>query len=239
MKISSLNKGLVGHWTMSQDSLKGSLLADKTPYENDGTIYGATFTTDRKGKANSAMSFDGVDDYIDCGNDESLRITNNLSVSFWFKNNVTPSTYNAYIGRYKTSGNTRVWSISYDDGIRSYFSKNGASGIGTSALTIENDVWYHFLVTFESGVVKQYLNSELKSTDDISTTVDSLYDTDTKLVIGARDEGTSNFIPANLNDVRIYNRALSETEIKTLYDSYNPNIKMKTSLPKIKLYGGD
>ena len=38
MKISSLNKGLVAHWTMSQDSLKGSLLADKTPYENDGTI---------------------------------------------------------------------------------------------------------------------------------------------------------------------------------------------------------
>ena len=62
MKLSSLNKGLVGHWTMSQDSLKGSLLADKTPYENDGTIYGATFTTDRKGKANSAMSFDGVND---------------------------------------------------------------------------------------------------------------------------------------------------------------------------------
>ena len=52
MKLSSLNKGLVGHWTMSQDSLKGSLLADKTPYENDGTIYGATFTTDRKGQAN-------------------------------------------------------------------------------------------------------------------------------------------------------------------------------------------
>ena len=62
MKLSSLNKGLVGHWTMSQDSLKGSLLPDKTPYENDGTIYGATFTTDRKGKANSAMSFDGVND---------------------------------------------------------------------------------------------------------------------------------------------------------------------------------
>jgi hypothetical protein len=57
MKISSLQKGLVGHWTMSQDSLKGSLLADKTPYENDGTIYGATFTTDRKGQANKCDEF--------------------------------------------------------------------------------------------------------------------------------------------------------------------------------------
>jgi hypothetical protein len=42
-----------------------------------------------------------------------------------------------------------------------------------------------------------------------------------------------------MSDVRIYNRALSETEITTLYNSYNPNIKMKTSLPKIILYGGD
>jgi hypothetical protein len=85
IKLSSLNKGLVGHWTMSQDSLKGSLLADKTPYENDGTIYGATFTTDRKGQANKAMSFNGVDDYIDCGNNESLDITGAITMSAWIK----------------------------------------------------------------------------------------------------------------------------------------------------------
>ena len=83
MKLSSLQKGLVGHWTMAQDSLKGSLLADKTPYENDGTIYGATFTTDRKGQPNSAMSFDGVNDYVDCGSDESLDITNAITISAW------------------------------------------------------------------------------------------------------------------------------------------------------------
>ena len=86
MKISSLQKGLVGHSTMAQDSLKGSLLADKTPYENDGTIYGATFATDRKGKANSAMSFDGVNDYIDCGNDESLDFgTSDFTIYLWAK----------------------------------------------------------------------------------------------------------------------------------------------------------
>jgi hypothetical protein len=44
---------------------------------------------------------------------------------------------------------------------------------------------------------------------------------------------------ASIDDVRIYNRALSEEEITLLYNSYNPKIVMKTSLPKIKLYGGD
>ena len=86
--LSKLNKGLVGHWTMSQDSLKSpTIIADKTPYENDGTIYGATFTTDRKGQANKAMSFDG-NDYIDCGNDESLNFgTGDFSTSLWVKSN--------------------------------------------------------------------------------------------------------------------------------------------------------
>jgi hypothetical protein len=58
------------------------------------------------------------------------------------------------------------------------------------------------------------------------------------LFIGARNDGEQH-MNGYIDDVRIYNRALSETEIKTLYNSYNPNIKMKTSLPKIKLYGGD
>jgi hypothetical protein len=47
------------------------------------------------------------------------------------------------------------------------------------------------------------------------------------------------FFNGSIDDVRIYNRALSEEEITLLYNSYNPKIVMKTSLPKIKLYGGD
>jgi len=73
---------------MSQDSLKGSLLADKTPYENDGTINGATFATDRMGQPNKAMSFDGVDDYINCGNNESLAIIEK-TISLWIKTDIS------------------------------------------------------------------------------------------------------------------------------------------------------
>ena len=102
MKISSLQKGLVGHWPMSQDSLKGSLLGDKTPYSNDGTIYGATFTTDRKGQANKAMSFDG-NDYIDCGNGSNLNIARGISVSIWVKT-FSLSTKGHIVSRYGRTG---------------------------------------------------------------------------------------------------------------------------------------
>jgi hypothetical protein len=41
---------------------------DKTPYSNHGTIFGATFSTDKLGHANKSMSFDGVNDYINIPN---------------------------------------------------------------------------------------------------------------------------------------------------------------------------
>ena len=103
----SLQKGLVAHWTMSQDSLQSAtVLADKTPYENKGTIYGATFTTDRKGQANKAMLFDGVDDYIDCGGGgSSLDISNGLTMTAWINSNdVNKSTHQTVFGKNNQSG---------------------------------------------------------------------------------------------------------------------------------------
>jgi len=86
--MSKLNKGLVLHMPLSQSWSKSATIAtDKTPYENDGVIYGATYTADRHGQPNSAMSFDGVDDYIDCGNDESLKIIDDITLSLWLKPN--------------------------------------------------------------------------------------------------------------------------------------------------------
>jgi hypothetical protein len=190
IKLSSLKKGLVLDLDISSEGLQGTTkFKDKTPYENNGTLSNVTLTTDHKGKANSAGLFNGTSSYIDCGNDSSLTIADNITISLWFKNEYTPPTYSAYLCRYQTFGGKRIWAVSYTNGIVSYWSKNGLSGIGTSAINVENGVWYNFVCTFESGIVKQYLNGELKTTDDISASVDSLYETSTRLVIGARDEG--------------------------------------------------
>ena len=55
-----------------------------------GTNNGATLSTGRKGEANGSYSFDGVDDYIDCGNDESLDITDEITISAWIYDNIFP-----------------------------------------------------------------------------------------------------------------------------------------------------
>jgi hypothetical protein len=236
IKLSSLNKGLVGHWTMAQDSLKGSLLADKTPYENDGTIYGATFTTDRKGQANKAMSFNGSNNYIDCGNNSSLDITDEITISAWIKYDgndnetiVQKNGSNYYSGDY----NLRM----YGNGLSFGLMIEGVfMGARTNSLPTAG-VWHHCLGTYNGNVMRVYLDMLPGNNLITSGTIDS--SPDEHLFIGKRIISPYMFFNGLIDDVRIYNRALSEEEITLLYNSYNPKIVMKTSLPKIKLYGGD
>ncbi|NCT55047.1 LamG domain-containing protein, partial [Candidatus Falkowbacteria bacterium] len=83
IQISSINAGLVGHWTLSEEDYNSSTsqLSDKTPYSNHGSNSGATFTTDRHGKTAGAMSFSSGNT-ISVLNNSSLN-NNSLSISFW------------------------------------------------------------------------------------------------------------------------------------------------------------
>jgi len=226
MKISSLNKGLVGHWTMSQDSLKGSLLADKTPYSNDGTIYGAaTFATDRMGQPNKAMSFDGVNDYVTVASNGLNKFSyQSFTISAWVKLEI--------IQNY-----TLIWSYDYTSHVSPYYSQHlrinstreiyfywndGTlmQNIATPAI-ISKDVWHHIVVTYTSGSQKIYVNSKEEAVG-IATDVISYYNQ--PVWIGKSNFGITK--RALIDDVRIYNRVLSAEEIKLLYESYNPILKI-------------
>jgi hypothetical protein len=69
---------LVGSWHLDEGS--GTIAYDSSGNGNDGAIYGATWTT---GKNGSALEFDGVDDYVNCGNDPSLNIADEITVIAW------------------------------------------------------------------------------------------------------------------------------------------------------------
>ncbi len=220
IKIGGL-RGLVGHWTMSQDSLKSlTILADKTPYGNDGTIYGATFAADRKGKANSAMSFDGVDDYIDVnGNDTA---TQSKTISCWIKLNedgVDLATSQPIINY----GFLRVYDRASNNQIQIRYDRSGSAVAATGTIGNGNRNWHH--------IVGQYYKED--STNYVKIYIDGvLIQTSTDLVDPASNYGytigsyNNAYFNGSLADVRIYNRVLSAEEIKLLYESYNPNINI-------------
>ena len=75
------SNGLVGWWPFNGNA------NDESGNGNNGTVNGATLTSDRFGNAGKAYSFDGVNDWINMpsGNSTSLNITSNYTVTFWFK----------------------------------------------------------------------------------------------------------------------------------------------------------
>ena len=160
MKLSSLQKGLVGHWTMAQDSLKGSLLADKTPYENDGTIYGATFTTDRKGQPNKAMYFDGVDDYIDCENITNLTNTS-FTISAWIKVNDL-SKYGTIFSQGNNTSNSPIISISLKQTFFELVNRDDSEVglVSTPSHSILNNEWAFIVWVCTKTNSKLYVNRE-------------------------------------------------------------------------------
>jgi hypothetical protein len=229
----SLQKGLVAHWTMSEDSLQSAtVLADKTPYENKGTIYGATFTTDRKGHANKAMSFDGTDDYVSIADSNSVSFGNGttdtpFTITWWSKMTVSNGARHITKATEYVINNTNAFRVRLIDASTSgYLQKH----FGSPSAYLNQ--WIMFTVTYDGSStvsgIKAYWNAvEKTGTDESSGTYVAMENSANNLNLGT--DGTGYF-SGSMSDVRIYNRALSQEEITKLYESYNPCLK---------LYGGD
>jgi len=78
------NHTLVGWWRFNNETGENlTLFKDWSSYGNDGTSMGMNHPTLVSGKFGSALSFDGVDDFVDCGNDASLNITGDITIEAW------------------------------------------------------------------------------------------------------------------------------------------------------------
>ncbi|TSC93171.1 MAG: LamG domain protein jellyroll fold domain protein [Candidatus Berkelbacteria bacterium Licking1014_7] len=232
LRVSNLNKGLVGQWDLSKESMKSAtVFGDRTPYGNNGTSANTpTLTTDQKGQANKALSFNGTSDYVGTGT-KVLSSFTAITVSAWVKFNTTAN-YDGWVNQWGSGVyNGYAHRISDSAPYKQYFEvsindENHAIG----ATTLSTGTWYHLVGTWTSGDnVRVYLNGTL---DGTSATVKTGTITPNKnFGIGFLQWSGAN--PANyhngsINDVRIYNRALTQTEITQLYNQYAPKLQVNS-----------
>ncbi len=218
----SLEKGLVSHWTLNQDRYNPSInrVIDSTPYNNNGINYGAIFTEDRFNEENGAMSFNGTSNYI--GElDPSSLLTTKYSVSAWFKSNST-TPLNTIFATESSSYGFQVGFLNQPNiGEISFYS--GAGGNNDSLISSSNNYnnnnWHHVVFTRDGNNIYLYINGEL----DSSRLRVNLNLTDLSLQIG-NHRNLSRHFNGLLDDIRIYNRAISEEEVNLLYNSYKTKI---------------
>jgi len=207
------DNGLVAEWHF--DEGKGNILKDSSGNGNDGIIHGATWVDGIKGKA---LKFDGKDDYVEVRDSPSLDITDAITIEAW----IYPIRYPLH--RYHAGIVGRGgWDIGsgYEVDL-GYKGMNGLFELNTrrSSLYSESRIplnqWTHIAATLKITDAVIYINGKI----DAIGTVNSLITNSRPLQIGRRDPG-NNFVAyfdGIIDEVRIYNRALSTEEIKAHYE---------------------
>ena len=214
LHILNAEEGLVAYYPFNGNA------NDESGNGNNGTENGGvTLISDRLGNANSAFSFDGVDDYIRVLDDDSLDITDHFSVSFFIKTPLSQTGY--FFTKHKASvDGDGSWFLELQPNNTIMFESTPFSDYSVITGPITVGTWNHVAFTFDHGTDNwnTYVNGQLTGT---GTRAFSIGNTAIDLIFGAHmnnSGGIYNFYEGELDDIRIYNRALSEAEITALYE---------------------
>ncbi|MFB0515579.1 MAG: LamG-like jellyroll fold domain-containing protein, partial [Candidatus Neomarinimicrobiota bacterium] len=194
--------GLVAHYPFNGNA------NDESGNGNDGTVYGATLGADRFGKPDSAYSFDGVDDNMNLGSGINLA-DSSFTFSFWDKEEDLEGGIIFSQGYFATNKHLHIQYSGGKFGIRFY--NNDLNTTETFPDTIN---WQHWVCTFNASTKERkiYLNGQVVAEDIASAN----YSGSGNLYLGSRFDGGEHY-PGNIDDIRIYSRALTEAEIQALY----------------------
>ena len=198
--------GLMAAYGFNEGS--GTVVSDVSGNGNNGTITGATWTT--SGKYGNALTFNGTNALVTINNAASLQLTSGMTLEAWVYPTTVSSAWRDVI--YKGNDNY------YLEGTSSKSSRPAAGAIlggvygevyGTTALTA--NTWAHLAATYDGATMRLYVNgvqvSSLAKTGPIATSTNPLQ-------IGG-DSIYGQYFPGTIDEIRIYNRALSVAEIQT------------------------
>ena len=204
---------------------------DATSNANNGTVNGATLTTDRNGNPNSAYSFDGLSSKISASTSSLLNLANNRTVSVWVKSNNNTSTFdhgiigynstsnkghNGYMLYLKTDGSYISLEDNYNgtgQGGSSGAPSNGWDGAVSDSKNYSNDVnWHHIVGVRKNDTTRIYVDGVLQS--KYTTLVPNF--NNSSIIIGYSNL-TNQYFKGDIDDIGIWNRALNNEEINELF----------------------
>ena len=237
--LSNANKGLMhtsfknnNHWPYDWSAfvvtLETGLVAwypfdgnasDMSGNGNHGTVHGATLGTDRHGRVGKAYSFDGVDDYIRIASSEELRDLTEYTVSLWAWSQNFSANYNPLVS--KSSGDISSFEIYGGNGFTLTHNRSSTHKYQYYS-ALPSSRWNHLLISYSNGTLSKYDDGSLHAS---STGWANPEHHDFPVYIGKGTWQTGNtslyFHHGSIDDVRIYDRALSATEVQSLFQMEN------------------
>jgi hypothetical protein len=211
--------GLVGWWPFNGNA------NDESGNGNHGTVNGATLTADRFGNANKAYSFDGISNNIS-GNAATFPLGNSQrSISGWaFKTSLPTSLQADVIFLYGIPSSGGWFGPLNGNPSDLYTIGLSQCGVGNDFHVQQNyglNTWYHYTITYNIDTVKIYINSQLFGTGIINP-----INTGSGNFCVGSSPGLDSYFGGKIDDIGIWNRALTQTEITALYSSSQNTINL-------------
>lgn len=216
--------GLVARWHIDEGS--GSSIDDSSSNLNDGTITGATWVGADGGRwytsttagfsTGNSLIFNGSTDYVTVADSSSLDVTN-ITIAAWIKTGTDVSTTQYIVSKWIDSDPNRSYAIGIETS-KFIFLTSSSGTLATidsmSIGSVSTNTWYHFLVTSDGSNKRVYINgTELTPARGWAN---SIHSSNTGLTIGNLNNSVTNYFTGIIDEVSIYNRALSADEVKAL-----------------------
>ncbi len=192
---------------------------DSSGNGHNGTpLNSPTFGTDRFNHTNSALQLNGTNQYVSLPN--SISIENDISISFWMKTDFSDSgswPFGTFIIDRDLCVPTGDWSVGL--GLGGKLQWNTGTVLLTSTQNVNDDSWMHIVVLRDAtdGTKNIYINGQLNAS--ISFNNEAFTNNSISIYVGASvcDTETHRYYKGLIDDLRIYDRVLSEAEIQQLY----------------------
>ncbi len=205
----------VAWWKLDETS--GETAKDSAG-NNDGRIVGDPQWQPSAGKIGGAIEFDGDDDYVEIGRESNFDIADQITVSAWIKVNQFNKEWQAVIA--KGDSAWRIQRIQNNNALE--FACSGLkipSGAPWGNLYGERNVndgqWHHIAGIYDGSKMYLYIDGTVDTSQPASGRINT---NDEPVFIGENSENTGRYWDGLIDDVRIYNYALSKDEITALYN---------------------
>ena len=218
----------VGFWKFDDGS--GLTALDSSGNGNTGTLVsGPAWTV---GQIGGALQFDGFDDYVSVSNENNFDFerTGSFTVTAWVKQSSPLSTARTIIGKLSAGGAYTGWELSLYDGVANSsgvtfylinnYSSNNLIGVHTSSNVVPADQWKHIAVTYDgngtASGIQIYVDGVPQSLVISQDTLSASILNNTNVYIGERVSAAQFPMNGLIDEVRIYNQALTQKQIQDI-----------------------
>ncbi|MCL5412011.1 MAG: DUF2341 domain-containing protein, partial [Patescibacteria group bacterium] len=219
--VREINSGSVkGAWRLDE-TVNGSPAVDYSGSNNTGTSTGTTASS--SGKFHYARYFNGTGDYIDSGNGSSLRIIGNLTLAAWVNpGSLTQTSTYKVLTKHGGAG-SYGYQLYIGNGTNSKVafgvSSNGNDWNSTAGTTsLQNGQWYYIVGVYNGSTLSIYVNGIQEGAPTPYS--GGVFNTSSNLAIGRSFQETNAYFLGQIDEPRVYSKALTQSEISDLYNNY-------------------